>query len=85
MQAQFDLFWVAAQVSIPFVIAGICLGAHGAGQQAGRSRASDSQSSGPPSDAGRVQAVRSARSSAARVDERVDIRWTPLERGRGAD
>ena len=25
--AQFDLFWVAAQVSIPFVIAGICLGA----------------------------------------------------------
>ncbi len=26
-QAQFDLFWVAAQVSIPFVIAGICLGA----------------------------------------------------------
>ena len=24
--AQFDLFWVAAQVSIPFVIAGICLG-----------------------------------------------------------
>lgn len=27
VQAQFDLFWVAAQVSIPFVIAGICLGA----------------------------------------------------------
>ena len=27
MQAQFDLFWVAAQVSMPFVIAGICLGA----------------------------------------------------------
>lgn len=26
-QAQFDLFWVAVQVSIPFVIAGICLGA----------------------------------------------------------
>lgn len=25
--AQFDLFWVAAQVSIPFMIAGICLGA----------------------------------------------------------
>ena len=25
--AQFDLFWVAAQVSIPFVIAGICIGA----------------------------------------------------------
>ncbi|WP_308467504.1 O-antigen ligase family protein [Rathayibacter soli] len=27
VQAQFDLFWVAAQVSIPFVIAGICVGA----------------------------------------------------------
>lgn len=27
VQAQFDLFWVTAQVSIPFVIAGICLGA----------------------------------------------------------
>jgi len=26
-QAQFDLFWVAAQVSIPFFIAGVCLGA----------------------------------------------------------
>ncbi|WP_353827026.1 O-antigen ligase family protein [Agromyces sp. SYSU T0242] len=26
-QAQFDLFWVAAQVSIPFVVAGVCLGA----------------------------------------------------------
>lgn len=27
LQAQFDLFWVAGQVSIPFVIAGVCLGA----------------------------------------------------------
>lgn len=26
VQGQFDLFWIAAQVSIPFVIAGICLG-----------------------------------------------------------
>ncbi|WP_353808036.1 O-antigen ligase family protein [Agromyces sp. SYSU T00194] len=26
VQAQFDLFWVAAAVSIPFVVAGICLG-----------------------------------------------------------
>lgn len=25
--AQFDLFWIAAQTSIPFVVAGICLGA----------------------------------------------------------
>ena len=27
VQAQFDFFWVAATVSVPFVIAGICLGA----------------------------------------------------------
>lgn len=27
VQGQFDIFWVTAQVSIPFVIAGICLGA----------------------------------------------------------
>jgi hypothetical protein len=27
VQAQFDLFWTAATVSIPFVIVGICLGA----------------------------------------------------------
>ena len=27
VQSQFDLFWVAVQVSVPFVIAGICLGA----------------------------------------------------------
>ena len=26
VQAQFDLFWVAAQVSIPFLVAGLCLG-----------------------------------------------------------
>ncbi|MCC2316517.1 O-antigen ligase family protein [Cellulomonas chengniuliangii] len=26
-QGQFDLFWVAAQVSIPFAVAGVCLGA----------------------------------------------------------
>jgi polysaccharide biosynthesis protein PslJ len=27
VQSQFDLFWVAVQVSLPFVVAGICLGA----------------------------------------------------------
>ncbi|MGW4929222.1 O-antigen ligase family protein [Agromyces sp. NPDC004153] len=27
VQSQFDLFWTAVQVSIPFVIAGVCLGA----------------------------------------------------------
>jgi hypothetical protein len=33
VQAQFDLFWVAGQVSIPFVIAGICLGAQALEQE----------------------------------------------------
>lgn len=28
VQGQLDVFWVAAQTSIPFVIAGICLGTH---------------------------------------------------------
>jgi hypothetical protein len=28
VQGQLDLFWVAVQTSIPFLIAGICLGAH---------------------------------------------------------
>jgi O-antigen ligase len=27
VQGQFDLFWVSSQVSIPFIIAGICIGA----------------------------------------------------------
>ncbi len=27
VQAQFDLFWVAIQTSVPFVIAGVCIGA----------------------------------------------------------
>lgn len=31
VQGQFDLFWVAAQVSVPFVIAGICVGAQALG------------------------------------------------------
>lgn len=38
IQGQMDLFWVSAQVSIPFVIAGICLGvqARHAGDETGR-------------------------------------------------
>ena len=42
VQAQFDLFWVAAQVSIPFVIVGICLGAmaHGDGARGQPGKAS---------------------------------------------
>lgn len=51
VQAQFDLFWVAAQVSIPFVIAGICLGA-----MAREERANAGGSVGPP-----VRAVRTVR------------------------
>jgi O-antigen ligase len=35
VQGQFDLFWVAAQVSIPFVIAGICLGAQAHARRSG--------------------------------------------------
>jgi hypothetical protein len=35
VQGQFDLFWVAAQVSIPFVIAGICLGAQAHASRSG--------------------------------------------------
>ena len=35
VQGQFDLFWTAVQVSVPFVIAGICLGA------AARARSND--------------------------------------------
>jgi O-antigen ligase len=35
VQGQFDLFWVAGQVSIPFVIAGICLGAQAYATRAG--------------------------------------------------
>ncbi|MRX43683.1 O-antigen ligase family protein [Agromyces kandeliae] len=43
VQAQFDLFWVAAQVSIPFVIAGICLGAMDREQ-----RRDEAEALGPP-------------------------------------
>jgi hypothetical protein len=35
VQGQFDLFWVAAQVSIPFVVAGICLGAQAHARRSG--------------------------------------------------
>ncbi len=31
-QGQFDLFWVGVSVSVPFAIAGVCLGAAGAAQ-----------------------------------------------------
>ncbi|RPF26398.1 O-antigen ligase family protein [Georgenia muralis] len=34
VQSQFDIFWVAAQVSVPFVVAGVCLGAQAFAQEA---------------------------------------------------
>ena len=40
VQGQFDLFWVSVQVSLPFVIAGICLGA--------LARAESESDAGPP-------------------------------------
>ena len=40
-QAQFDLFWVAGQVSIPFVIAGICLGAQALDRRSRRRQSGD--------------------------------------------
>jgi len=36
--AQFDLFWVAAQVSVPFLVAGICLGAQALAVSRGEGR-----------------------------------------------
>lgn len=36
LQGQFDLFWVAVQTSLPFVVAGICLGVQAWDQEAER-------------------------------------------------
>ena len=55
VQGQFDLFWTSVQTSIPFVIAGICLGALALSQQVAtkESGASEVLSSGRlPSRAG---------------------------------
>jgi O-antigen ligase len=46
VQAQFDLFWVASQVSIPFIIAGICLGAQAFERQREAVSAADPESAG---------------------------------------
>jgi hypothetical protein len=37
-QAQFDLFWAAVQTSVPFVIAGVCLGALALRQSSGAAK-----------------------------------------------
>lgn len=57
VQAQFDLFWVAAQVSIPFVIAGICLGAEALDADRRRSHDAASVHDGVTSGIGDVDAV----------------------------
>lgn len=49
VQAQFDLFWTAATVSIPFVIAGICLGAMAREQRSLSEPAEASLTDVPPS------------------------------------
>ena len=41
VQSQFDLFWTAVQVSVPFVIAGVCLGAMAREERASPDRASE--------------------------------------------
>jgi hypothetical protein len=48
VQGQFDLFWVAAQVSIPFVIAGICLGAQAHAARTEEDRRAIAAASGEP-------------------------------------
>ena len=53
VQAQFDLFWVTAQVSVPFVIAGICLGAQALAQST-ENRDAETERLSPPALAGRV-------------------------------
>lgn len=60
VQAQFDLFWVAAQVSVPFLVAGICLGA----QAASKDKDADSSSERR---AGRVGTGRTRRVRRARA------------------
>lgn len=60
VQAQFDLFWVAGQTSIPFVIAGICLGAQALQQKRESSADSASQSDGRPAPGRSRQDLRAA-------------------------
>lgn len=75
VQGQFDLFWVAGQVSIPFVVAGVCLGAQA---YADRTGAGDdglprdrSGTSPPPTGLGRsgYRRARHARTGGLRVRE----------------
>ena len=63
--AQFDLFWVAAQVSAPFLIAGICLGAQSLAVSQGQA-----QFWAPPKDVRQSAAERraAARRSAVRTE-----------------
>lgn len=53
VQGQFDLFWVAAQVSIPFVIAGVCLGAQAHAARSGAGEDGLPAAAAPPPPASR--------------------------------
>ncbi|GAA3930616.1 O-antigen ligase family protein [Microbacterium soli] len=64
VQAQFDLFWVAAQVSVPFFVAGICLGA----QAFARERDPDQEIWMPSGRAARSRPARPRADRRARAD-----------------
>jgi len=57
VQAQFDLFWVSVQTSVPFVIAGICLGALALRRESDASQHDTVLRAGP---AGRTRSFRRA-------------------------
>jgi len=67
--AQFDLFWVAAQVSVPFLVAGICLGAQALAVSQG-----EGQYWAPPKDVRQSPAARRAAARRAQARERQDAR-----------
>lgn len=67
--AQFDLFWVAAQVSVPFLVAGICLGAQALAVSTG-----DGQYWAPRKDARQSTAERRAAARRSKVGDRRNPR-----------
>jgi hypothetical protein len=71
--AQFDLFWVAAQVSVPFLIAGICLGAQALAVSRGEGRYW-----APPKDARQSPSERRAAARRSTAEERRERRLYDL-------
>lgn len=71
--AQFDLFWVAAQVSAPFLVAGICLGAQALAVSTG-----EAPWWAPPKDARQTPAERRAAERRARAREQREPRLYDL-------